>query len=105
MVTQSHTVPTTRATVNPRSPLLLSFLATFCVVKSEPLPSDGAAAAALDVLVLAVDNAPSDKEAILDGSNVVSAIVADNAEDAVPASDAGVRLPEGLTSTGLTVNG
>ncbi|MCJ1318779.1 hypothetical protein MMC15_004110 [Xylographa vitiligo] len=102
-VTQSHKIPATRPIVNPRRPFVLSFLATFCDVKSEPLPSDGAAAAALDVLVVAVDNAPSDEEAKFDGSKVVSANVADNANDVVLASDAGARLPEVLTTTGVTV--
>ena len=74
-------------------------------MKSEPLPSDGTAAAALDVLALAVDNAPDDIVAKFDGSKVVSANVADKANDVVVASKKGVRLPEVLTTTGSAVEG
>jgi len=91
--------------VSPRRLLVLSFLAAFCDVNSEPLPSEVAAATALDVLVPAVNNAPSDVVAMFDGSKVVSANVADGANDVVLASGAGVRLPVVLTVTEFIVEG
>ena len=102
---QSHTIPVTRPTVNPRSLLALPFSAPFCDVKSEPLPSDGAAIAVLDVLVLAADNVPRDIAAVLNGSKVVSTNVADNANDVVLVGVTGVKLPVELTVIELAVEG